>query len=138
MKHDLLIRAGELPWVELGDGASAQYLRNCEITGQWVQILRLNAGASLPSHYHFGAGEFIVLKGELHYAAGIAKSGDYGYEPLGAVHEKTYAPVDTELFYVGYGPLAALGADGKFTGVMIDGLPPAESAVTCPPLKKAG
>ena len=65
-----------------------------------------------------GPGEFIVLEGELHYASGIARPGDYGYEALGAYHADTRAPVETILFYVGHGSLALLDEDGKICGAM--------------------
>jgi anti-sigma factor ChrR (cupin superfamily) len=70
----------------------------------------------VPPHFHLGAGEFIVLSGELRYASGTAKPGDYGYEAIGAHHEKTHAVEETVIFYVGHGPLAMLDADGRICG----------------------
>ena len=125
--RDVLIHCEDIPWVDIGGGASVKYLRNCESTGQWTQLLWLKSGATLPPHYHLGAGEFIVLKGELHYASGIAKQGDYGYEAIGAIHEKTSAPVDTVLFYLGHGPLALTKPDGSIMGV-VDGFPQESTA----------
>jgi len=116
--NDLLVRAAELPWQQAFPGAWAKSLRSCSVTGQWTQLLKLEAGASLPSHFHLGAGEFYVVSGELHYASGIARPGDYGYEALGAHHEKTFAPVETILFYVGHGALAMLDAEGRICGAI--------------------
>lgn len=117
-ENDLLIRTDELDWQPAFPGAWVKDLRSCEKTGQWTQLLKLEAGASLPAHYHLGAGEFIVLSGELHYASGIARPGDYGYEALGAYHEVTSAPVETVLFYVGHGALALLDEYGRINGAM--------------------
>ena len=117
-EHDLLIRSDDLEWRPAFPGAWFKQLRNCEVTGQWTQLLKLDAGASLPPHFHLGAGEFIVLSGELHYASGIARPGDYGFEAMGALHEETSAPVETVLFYVGHGALAMLDENGKINGAM--------------------
>ncbi len=117
-ENDLLIRTNDMPWVQTFPGAWIKKLRSCSVTGQWTQLLKLEAGATLPPHFHLGAGEFIVLEGELHYSSGIARPGDYGYEAIGAYHEKTFAPVETLLFYVGLGALAMLDENGRICGAM--------------------
>ena len=48
-------------------------------------------------------------------AASIGE-GDYGYEAIGAHHEKTHAVEETVIFYVGHGPLAMLDAEGRIRG----------------------
>ena len=116
--NDILIRADELEWQPSFPGAWVKPLRNCETTGQWTQLLKLEKGASLPPHFHLGAGEFIVLSGELHYASGIARPGDYGYEAMGALHEETRAAEETVLFYVGHGALAMLDEQGRICGAI--------------------
>jgi anti-sigma factor ChrR (cupin superfamily) len=73
-------------------------------------------GAAEPPHFHLGAGEFIVLSGELRYASGTARPGDYGYEATGAHHEKTHAVEETVIVYVGHGPLAMLDEAGRIRG----------------------
>ena len=117
-ENDVLIRTKDLDWVPAFPGAWIKPLRSCNVTGQWTQLLKLEAGASLPAHFHLGAGEFIVLEGELHYASGIARPGDYGYEALGAHHAETHAPIETVLFFVGHGSLALLDENGKICGAM--------------------
>lgn len=115
---DILIHCDEVPWTKVYEGVWIKDLRSCDVTGQWTQLLRMEAGAVLPAHFHLGAGEFFVVKGEFVYRGGTARTGDYGYEPLGALHEQPKAAVETVLFYVGYGPLALLNADGSVKGVM--------------------
>ena len=114
--NDILIRTDELDWQPTFPGGWIKPLRNCEVTGQWTQLLKLEAGAAVPPHYHLGAGEFIVLSGELVYASGSARPGDYGYEAIGAHHEKTHAVEETVIFFVGHGPLAMLDEDGRICG----------------------
>jgi len=115
---DILIHCNDLPWTKVYDGVWIKDLRSCDVTGQWTQLLRMEAGAVLPAHFHLGAGEFFVVTGEFVYRGGTARTGDYGYEPLGALHEQPRADVETVLFYVGYGPLALLNADGTLKAVM--------------------
>jgi len=117
-ENDILIRTDELAWQPTFPGGWIKPLRNCETTGQWTQLLKLEAGAAVPPHYHLGAGEFIVLSGELHYASGTAKVGDYGYEAIGAHHEKTHALEETVIFFVGHGPLAMLDDEGRICGAV--------------------
>lgn len=117
-ENDLLIRTDTLDWTPAYPGTWVKQLRSCPVTGEWTQMLRIEAGASLPPHFHLGAGEFIILSGELHYASGVARPGDYGYEAIGAYHEKTFAAVETVLFYVGHGALAALDANGNICGAI--------------------
>jgi anti-sigma factor ChrR (cupin superfamily) len=116
--NDVLIHCNDVPWTQVYEGIWIKDLRSCDVTGQWTQLLKMEAGAVLPTHFHLGAGEFYVVKGEFVYRGGTARTGDYGYEPLGALHEAPRAAVETVLFYVGYGPLALLNPDGTVKGVM--------------------
>ena len=51
--------------------------------------------------------------GELRYASATARPGDYGYDAIGAHHEKTHVLVETVTFYVGHGALAMLDDNGR-------------------------
>lgn len=75
------------------------------------------AGTVAPPHKHLGAAEFYVLEGCIDYRGGKAEAGYYGYEPLGAVHEKTSFPVDTIYLLTSYGPLAMRNENGELIGV---------------------
>ena len=116
--EELLHTPDDLPWHSLGDGASYRLLRTSVETGQFSIILRLVAGATFAAHYHLGAGEFLMLSGELQYKDSVAKKGDWGYEPLGAVHADTHVDVDTELLFIGYGPIAFTNDNGDITQVL--------------------
>ena len=64
-ENDILIRCDELEWQPTFPGGWIKRLRNCEATGQWTQHKKHKADATKPPHFHLGAGEFIVLSGEL-------------------------------------------------------------------------
>lgn len=115
---DTLLRTEELSWLNLGPGVDYKVLRISAETGMFVMILRAKAGSAIPPHRHLGAGEYYVIKGRVKYRAGEAKTGDYGYEPLGVYHENTQFVEDTELFFTGYGPIAFLGPKGEIAQLL--------------------
>ncbi len=116
--EELLYRQDELDWHSLGNGAHYKLLRTSPETGQFSIILRLDKGGMFAGHYHLGAGEFLMLKGELRYKDEVAKTGDWGYEPLGIVHADTNVEMDTELLFVGYGPIAFTNDDGSIAQIL--------------------
>ncbi len=48
---------------------------------------------------------------------GIARAGDYGYEPLGVYHERTSFLEDSELIFTNHGPIAFV--DDAMTPTML-------------------
>ncbi len=116
--EELLWNTESLPWHSLGAGAYYRLLRVSPETGQFSIILRLDAGGCFSGHYHLGAGEFLMLKGALKYKDSVARAGDWGYEPLGAVHADTNVDVETELLFIGYGPIAFTDADGGVAQIL--------------------
>ncbi|GAA4826906.1 hypothetical protein GCM10023232_26310 [Sphingosinicella ginsenosidimutans] len=55
-ENDILIRCDELEWQPTLPGGWIKRLRSCEKTGQWTQLLKLEAGAAVPPYFHLGAG----------------------------------------------------------------------------------
>jgi len=110
---DLLVRCKDLPWQPLGPGTWFKLLRISEETGVWTSLIKMEAGSRFAAHKHLGAAEFFVIKGEFDYRAGTAKVGDYGYEPLGALHGATTCTVESEYVITTYGPIAFLNEDGS-------------------------
>jgi len=110
---DLLVRCKDLPWLPLGPGTWFKLLRISEETGVWTSLIKMEAGSRFAAHKHLGAAEFFVIKGEFDYRAGTAKAGDYGYEPLGAMHGATTCTVESEYVITTYGPIAFLNEDGS-------------------------
>ena len=111
--QDLLVRCKDLPWHPLGPGTWFKLLRVSEETGVWTSLIKMEAGSRFAPHKHLGAAEFFVVKGEFDYRAGTAKAGDYGYEPLGAIHGATTCTVESEYVITTYGPIAFLNEDGS-------------------------
>lgn len=110
---DLLVRCKDLPWHPLGPGTWFKLLRISEETGVWTSLIKMEAGSRFAPHKHLGAAEFFVIKGEFDYRGGTAKAGDYGYEPLGAIHGATTCTVESEYVITTYGPIAFLNEDGS-------------------------
>jgi anti-sigma factor ChrR (cupin superfamily) len=117
-QDDLMINLDDLPWIPMVDGIDFKLLRTCEVTGTWTVYFRAFAGSSFPLHRHYGAGEYFVTKGKMVYRAGEANAGDYGYEPLGAVHELTSFPEYTELYFTNFGPVVFLDENGSVTSIL--------------------
>ncbi len=123
--EDLHVAQDSLPWKVLRDGYHFKLLRTCSVTGTWVALFRAEAGSLVPPHKHIGAAEYFVLKGKLEIRGGVeeggvtALAGDYGYEPNGIVHEKTYFPEPTEYLFINHGPLQYLDDEGN-TAMVLD------------------
>lgn len=117
-KDDVLVKLDELPWIPMVEGVDFKLLRSCDVTGAWTVYFRANVGATFPRHQHFGAGEYFVVKGRMVYRAGEASTGDYGYEPLGAVHELTTFAEYTELYFTNFGPVIFMEEDGSVNSIL--------------------
>ena len=132
--EDFLLRIEDLPWHPLGDGASFRLLRHNSDTGQFVIILRIEAGGAFKAHRHYGAAEFLMLKGALAYTDRVAVPGDYGWEGMYAQHDATGVAIDTELLFIGYGPIIFTGADGRPDLILDGGLLAAVAAGVSEPV----
>lgn len=117
--NDVHVSQHNMPWKLMREGYYFKLLRTCAVTGTWVVLFKVEAGASVTPHKHIGAAEYYVLKGKIEIRGGIEKSGvtavtgDYGYEPNGIIHEKTYFPEVTEYLFKNHGPLQYLDDEGN-------------------------
>jgi anti-sigma factor ChrR (cupin superfamily) len=109
---EVLLRAGDKPWVQFAPGIDFKTLRTSPETGVWTVLFKCAKGAAFPAHRHYGAGEYLMLKGRMDYRMGTAEAGDYGYEPLGAFHELTTFLEDTELLFTNHGPVVFVDEHG--------------------------
>ena len=116
--EDILVNTNQLPWIPIAEGIDYRILRTSKETGVWTVLFRAQAGSSFAPHKHLGAGEYYMIKGHMKYRGGEARTGDYGYEPLGVVHEKTDFPEYTELYYTNFGPVVFLDDDGGVDTVL--------------------
>jgi len=116
--QDVLVSTGSLPWMPLGPGTWYKLLRVSAETGTWSALLKMDPGARFSPHKHFGAADFYVLKGALEYRAGIARAGDYGYEPLGVEHGATTCAEETILTFTAYGPIVFYNEGGAVSMIL--------------------
>ncbi|MGE0824429.1 MAG: 2,4'-dihydroxyacetophenone dioxygenase family protein [Candidatus Binatia bacterium] len=116
---DLLIHSEDLPWLPLGPGTSYKLFRVSPETGQWSALLKMDPGARFAPHKHYGAADFYVLKGALEYRAGVAREGDYGYEPNTVEHGATTCSEETIITFTAYGPIIFYNEDGT-PGLTLD------------------
>lgn len=64
--YQIAVREGELPWADLGmPGVSMKVLHTDEATGAMAVLTRIEAGASIPAHWHSKADETVfVVEGD--------------------------------------------------------------------------
>ena len=64
--YQITVRENELPWADLGmPGVSMKVLHKDEATGAMAVLTRIEAGASIPAHWHSKADETVfVLDGD--------------------------------------------------------------------------
>jgi len=116
--QEVLQDVNELRWVALGQGIELRVLFTSGETGRWTVLFRCQPGSFIPRHKHYGAGEYFVVKGRMVYRMGGAPAGTYGYEPIGAVHDRTEFPEYTELLFTNYGPVAFLNDDDSVGSIL--------------------
>ncbi len=114
----ILVKANEMKWVADGSGNEVKILRVSRETGAWSALVRAPAGQVNPPHTHLGPADFFVLSGVVDYRAGVARAGDWMYEPAGAVHDATSHPEDTVYLANVYGPIAFHDEEGKVRHVL--------------------
>lgn len=114
MIKDTYLSTKDMPWLEFGAGIDFKILRTSQETGAWTVLFRCARGASFNPHRHLGGGEYLVLKGRMEVRGGAEKggitatTGDYGYEPNGVLHDETFFPEPTELYFTNFGAIQFL------------------------------
>ncbi|MFC3053326.1 2,4'-dihydroxyacetophenone dioxygenase family protein [Kordiimonas pumila] len=111
---EILLKTADLPWVPIIEGIDFKLLRASSETGTWSVIFKAKKGSFFPAHKHFGAGEYLMLKGRMEYRVGVAVEGDYGYEPIDSIHEMTTFTEDSELLFTNHGVVLFLNEDGTY------------------------
>lgn len=118
--QDILIDGEQLQWQSLGPGTWVKVFRVSPETGAWSALIKMEPGARFAPHKHLGAADFYVIKGALEYRAGVARTGYYGYEPLGVEHGATTCSEETLITFNSYGPLVFYNEDGSVSFI-VDG-----------------
>jgi quercetin dioxygenase-like cupin family protein len=99
-----LVRTGDLPWLDDGRGGKLRVLRTSPETG-WIHLmLKGDAGEARAPHVCLGACEMYVLEGEIDYAGGRAKAGDWLWLPAGTRQETLSFATDALVLVNYYGP----------------------------------
>ena len=115
---EILQDTTRLRWVPIVAGIDYRLLFSSRETGRWTVLFRCRPDSFFPRHRHYGAGEYFVVKGRMEYRMGTALAGTYGYEPLGAIHDRTEFPEYTELLFTNYGPVVFLNEDDSVISIL--------------------
>ena len=100
------------------EGIQFKPLRLSEESGAWTVIFRCAKDSFFPAHYHLGPAEFYMVTGRMVYRVGEAVAGDYGFEPVGAYHERTNFPEQTDLYFTAFAPIGFIDENHKIETVM--------------------
>jgi quercetin dioxygenase-like cupin family protein len=117
----------ELPFVEFEPGVEMQVLQVDIPSGLWVIRMRMQPGATLPTHRHGGEVYAFTIRGAWKYLEypEVNRAGSYLYEPAGSIHTLQALPTNTEVTDVWFairGPNLNLDADGGVTLILDAGL----------------
>lgn len=112
-----LIHPDELKWIETPGGNAVKVLRVSEESGSWTALFRAAKGTTNPPHVHLGPADFYMVSGVMEYSGGVARTGDWIYEPTGAEHDATHHPEETIYLSNVHGALAFHGEEGEIVGI---------------------
>jgi quercetin dioxygenase-like cupin family protein len=113
-----LVRSNDQEWIDSGAGNLFKVLRVSKETGAWSALIKAPAGQVNAPHTHLGPADFYVISGQIDYRGGCARTGDWIYEPAGAIHEATSHPMETVYLANVYGPVAIHGKDGTYASIL--------------------
>ncbi len=110
---DTYIHTDGEQWLPFGDTAGIEFklLRVSQETGTVTLLFKCAPQSSFARHRHLGAGEYLMVYGEMDVRGGAraggitAVAGDYGYEPNGIIHDSTEFPKETVFYFTNYGPI---------------------------------
>ena len=113
----------ELPFVEFEPGVEMQVLQVDRPSGLWVVRMRMQPGATLPTHRHGGEVYAFTLAGAWKYLEypEVNVAGSYLYEPAGSIHTLHVPASNTEVTDVWFairGPNLNLDAAGNVTLIL--------------------
>jgi 2,4'-dihydroxyacetophenone dioxygenase len=117
----------ELPFVEFEPGVQMQVLQVDIASGLWVVRMRMQPGATLPTHRHGGEVFAFTVAGAWKYLEypEVNVAGSYLYEPAGSIHTLHVPSSNTEVTDVWFairGPNLNLDGAGNVTLVLDAGL----------------
>ena len=92
-------------WVPFAPGVESKVLNDDGKTQTW--LARLQAGATLPAHYHFGDEECMVVEGSVLLGDVLMQAGDYQIARKGSSHGEIRCPTGCVLMLRSPSPQAA-------------------------------
>lgn len=87
----ITVRAGEGRWEEVASGVERKVLLDDPRTGRRSLLLRMQPGASYPSHDHPEDEECLVLEGDLRFGEVELGAGDFQLAPAGIPHPTAFS-----------------------------------------------
>ncbi len=113
----LHIPPDELDWIETPGGNALKVLRVSAESGSWSALFRAARGTTNAPHIHLGPADFYMISGVMEYRGGVARAGDWIYEPNGAEHDATHHPEETVYLANVHGAIAFYGEGRSIVGI---------------------
>lgn len=86
----LIARSEELEWKPIASGVFLKPLFEDRARKYDTSLVRMEAGAHLPSHHHAAIEEVFLLSGDLHVEDQVMRAGDYCRADSGTMHGETF------------------------------------------------
>ena len=114
------IGAGDLPYVDIGDGAKLKVIQVKVNEGLWIVENIFPAGYEVQRHKHTGPVYAYTTSGAWKYKEYdyVNRAGSFLYEPAGSVHTLTCIEDDTQVWFHMYGVNLNLDADGNVESII--------------------
>jgi len=114
--------AGDLPFVDIGDGSKLKVLQVRTGEGLWIIENIFQAGYQVETHRHTGPVYGYTTSGAWKYREYdyVNRAGSFLYEPAGSEHTLQCIEDNTRVWFQMYGANINLDAQGNITSV-VDG-----------------
>jgi len=86
----LIARSAELAWQPIASGVYLKPLFEDKARKYDTSLVRMDAGAHIPSHHHAAIEEVFLLSGDLHVENQVMRAGDYCRADFGTIHGETF------------------------------------------------
>jgi 2,4'-dihydroxyacetophenone dioxygenase len=113
------IGAGDLPFVDIGDGSVLKVIQVKEAEGLWILENVFQAGYAVQRHKHTGPVYAYTTSGAWKYDeySYVNRTGSFLYEPAGSIHTLRVLEDDTHVWFQMYGANLNLDANGDVESV---------------------
>jgi quercetin dioxygenase-like cupin family protein len=113
------IGAGELPFVDIGDGSKLKVILVDPARELWIIENVFMAGYEVQRHRHTGPVYAYTTSGAWQYKEypDVNRAGSFLYEPANSVHTLEIVEDDTHVWFQIYGANLNLDADGEVESV---------------------